>query len=124
TGLGDLQATLGYSLLASPDSAVMAWLSVELPTGDEDKLTGNGATDVSLVLSAQHRLNERWSAFGQISGTWLGDSDLLSIKQENVAWSAMAGISVRAWRGLSFKAQLDAHTALYDSALDILNEAV
>lgn len=124
TGLGDIQAALGYSLHASSDSAVMAWLSVELPTGDENKLTGNGATDVSLILSAQHRLNERWSAFGQISGTWLGDSDLLPIEQENVAWSAMAGVSVRAWRGLSLKAQIDAHTALYDSALDILSEAV
>lgn len=124
TGLGDIQAALGYSLYASADSAVMAWLSVDLPTGDEDKLTGNGATDVSLVLSAQHRLNERWSAFGQVSGTWLGDSDLLPIEQENVAWSAMAGVSVRAWRGLSLKAQLDAHTAIYDSELDILTEAV
>lgn len=124
SGLADLQASLGYSVLASSNSALMAWVSVDLPTGDEDKLTGNGATDVSLLLSGQHRLDERWSAFGQIAGTWIGDSDLLPVEQNNIVWSAMAGVSVRAWRGLSFKAQLDAHTAAYDSSLDIFSDAV
>ena len=124
TGLADIQAALGYSIHASTDTAVMAWLSVELPTGDEDKLTGNGATDVSLLLSGQHRLNDRWSAFGQVAGTRLGESDLLSIEQRDVVWSAMTGVSVRAWRGLSLKAQIDAHTAAYDSKLDFFNEAV
>ena len=124
SGLADIQAALGYSIHASTDSALMAWLSVELPTGDEDRLTGNGATDVSLLLSAQHRLSERWSAFGQVAGTWLGESDLLPLEQDSVVWSAMAGVSVRAWRGLSLKAQVDAHTAAYDSGLDFLSEAV
>jgi hypothetical protein len=125
TGIGDLQAALGYSLHASAGSAIMAWLSIELPTGDEAKLTGNGATDVSLILSAQHKLNDRWSAFGQLSSTWLGDSDLLpAVEQKSVAWSAMAGISARAGQRLSLKAQIDAHTAVFDSDLDILSEAV
>jgi hypothetical protein len=124
SGLADIQGALGYSLHASRDSAVMAWLSVELPTGDEDDLTGNGATDVSLLLSGQHRLNDRWSAFGQVAGTWLGESNLLPIEQDDIVWSAMAGVSVRAWRGLSLKAQIDAHTAVYDSKLDFFSEAV
>ncbi len=124
SGLADIQAALGYSMYDTPDSALMAWLSVELPTGDEYDLTGNGATDVSLLVSGQHRLNERWSVFGQAAGTWIGDSDLLPIQQRSVVWSAMAGVSVAAWRGLSLKAQIDAHTAAYDSELDILNEAV
>jgi hypothetical protein len=102
----------------------MAWLSVELPTGDEDKLTGNGATDVSLLLSAAHALSARWSAFGQVAGTWVGESDLLPIEQRDAVWSAMGGVRVRAWRGLSLKAQIDAHTAVYDSKLDIFSEAV
>ncbi|MDY6945334.1 MAG: DUF3187 family protein [Pseudomonadota bacterium] len=124
SGLADIQAALGYSLHASTDAAVMAWLSVELPTGDEDELTGNGATDVSLLLSGRHRLNERWSAFGQVAGTWLGDSNLLPIDQDDIVWSAMAAVSVRAWRGLSLKAQIDAHTSVYDSQLDFFSEAV
>lgn len=124
SGLADIQAALGYSVHASADSAIMAWLSVELPTGDEDKLTGNGATDVSLLVSGQHRLNDRWSAFGQVAGTWLGETDLLPIEQRDFVWSAMAGVSVRTWRSLSLKAQIDAHTAAYDSELDFFSEAV
>jgi hypothetical protein len=124
SAIGDIQAAIGYSLLASSDSAVMAWLTVELPTGDEDKFTGNDATDVSLVLAGQHRLNNRWSVFGQAAVTHIGDSNLLPMEQDDVVWSAMAGVSVQAWRGLSLKAQLDAHTAVYDSKLDFFSEAV
>ncbi|MBM0107412.1 DUF3187 family protein [Steroidobacter sp. S1-65] len=124
SGVADIQAALGYSVLDSSDTHVMTWLAVELPTGDEYKLTGNDATDVSLVLAAQRRLGQRWVAFGQVAGSWLGESDLLPIEQRDVVWSAMAGVSVRTWGGLSLKAQLDAHTAAYDSKLDILNEAV
>lgn len=124
SGLADIQAALGYSMHASTNAALMAWLSVELPTGDEDQLTGNGATDVSLLLSGHRRLSDRWSASGQLAGTWLGETDLLPIEQRSVVWSAMAGLSVRAWRGLSFKAQIDAHTSAYDSKLDFFSEAV
>lgn len=124
SGLADIQAALGYVVSDSARSPVMAWLSVELPTGDEDKLTGNGATDVSLLLSAAHALSGRWSAFGQVAGTWVGKSDLLPIEQRDVVWSAMGGVRVRAWRDLSLKAQIDAHTAVYDSKLDFFGEAV
>jgi hypothetical protein len=36
----------------------------------------------------------------------------------------MAGVGVQVWRGLSLKAQIDAHTAVYDSDLDYLSDAV
>jgi hypothetical protein len=124
SGLGDIQAALGYSLHNSLTSTVSAWLSVELPTGDEDRLTGNGSTDVSLLLSGEHILSPRWAAFGQIAGTWLGEGDLLPIEQHDVVWSAMAGVSVRTWGSLSLKAQIDAHTAAYDSKLDFFSDAV
>jgi hypothetical protein len=124
SGLGDIQAALGYSIHNTNTSKIAAWLSVELPTGDEDKLTGNGATDVSLLLSAQRWLSPRWSAFGQVAGTWLGESDLLPIEQHDVVWSAMAGVSARAWGGLSLKAQIDAHTAAYKSKLEFFSDAV
>jgi hypothetical protein len=124
SGLGDVQASLGYAVSDSARSPVMAWLSVELPTGDEDKFTGNGAVDVSLQLSALHAVNGRWSVFGHVAATWLGDSDLLPMKQNDVVGSAMAGIGVRPWQALVLKAQLDAHTAAYDSKLDFFDEAV
>lgn len=123
-GLGDIHAALGYEFHSSPPSALIGWLDIKLPTGDADKLTGSGATDVSLVLSGRHRVSDRWSIFGQAAGTWLGDGDLLPDQQRSVVWSGMAGVSVQTWRGLSLKAQLDAHSAAYDSDLDFLSEAL
>jgi len=119
-GLADIQAALGYQI----NPSMTAWLNVKLPTGDADKLTGSGATDVSLLLAAQHRIGDRWSVFGQGAVTWLGDGELLPARQRSIVWSGLAGMSLRAWRGLSLTAQVDAHTAAFDSNLDFLNEAL
>lgn len=124
SGLGDIHAAFGYAIHSSSPSALIAWLDIKLPTGDADNLNGSGATDVSLVLSGRHRLGDRWSIFGQAAGTWLGDGDLLPDQQRSAAWSGMAGVSVQTWRGLSLKAQVDAHTAAYDSDLDFFSDAV
>lgn len=123
SGVGDIQAAIGYQI--PNDLAVLsAWLMVELPTGDADKLTGSGGTDVSLLLAGQRQLSSRWSVFGQAAATYLGDGDLLPDHQRSLVWSGMAGIGFEAWRGLSLKAQIDAHTAAYDSNLDFFSEAV
>ncbi|GFE81492.1 hypothetical protein GCM10011487_34920 [Steroidobacter agaridevorans] len=122
SGLGDIQAAVGYEL---PTAATLtAWLTVKLPTGDADKLTGSGGTDVSLLLAGQRSLSDRWSVFGQAAATYLGEGDLLPDRQRSVVWSGMAGVAVQAWRGLSLKAQVDAHTAAYDSDLDFFSDAV
>ncbi len=124
SGIGDIQAAIGYQLPTSDVSALTAWMTIKLPTGDADKLTGSGGTDVSLLLAGQRRLTQRWTVFGQAAATYLSDGDLLPDQQRRVVWSGMTGAAVRAWRGLSFKAQIDAHTAAYDSELDFLSDAV
>jgi hypothetical protein len=122
-GLGDIQVAFGKSLHSTAHHLAV-WLSIKLPTGDADELTGSGSTDVSLLLAGQYLLNRHWSAFGQAAVTYLSDGDLLMDRQRSVVWSGMAGTSFLAWRGLSLKAQIDAHTAAYDSNLDFFSEAV
>jgi hypothetical protein len=124
SGLADIQAALGYDLIASKFSALSAWLSVKLPTGDADNLTGSGAVDVSFILAGESYLNPDWSVFAQAAVTRLGDGDLLPGLQESMVWSGVAGLSGRVWQGLSLKAQIDAHTAAFDSKLGFLNEAI
>jgi hypothetical protein len=124
SGLADIQAAVGYDVVVSDASALSAWLSVKLPTGDADKLTGSGAADVSFILAGERRLSPDWSVFGQAAVTRLGEGELLSYRQESVVWSGLAGLSGRVWQGLSLKAQIDAHTAAFDSDLDFLNEAI
>jgi hypothetical protein len=124
SGLADLSLDLGYSLRSSAATNVSAWLSVKLPTGDADRLTGTGATDVSLAIAGAHDFKD-WSVFAQAGVTWLGDGDRLPAQQHDVVWSGFAGVGWRAWRGLELKAQLDAHTAVFDETdLDFLGDAL
>ena len=124
TGLGDISLDFGRSLHSTDSGAVAAWASIKLPSGDADRFTGSGATDVSLVIAGEHRLGEDWSTFGQVGIAWLGEGERLSAQQRDFGWSALAGIGWRAWRGLELKAQLDAHSAVFDEAdFDFLGDA-
>lgn len=124
-GLADMSADIGHQLLANESTALSVWLDVKLPTGDANKRTGSGAMDVSALVAGEHRFGGRWSTYGQLGVTWLGEGDLLPARQRSVLWSALAGIDVNLWRGLDAKLQIDAHSAVFDaSTLDFLGEAV
>jgi hypothetical protein len=100
-------------------------LSIKLPTGDAYRLTGSEATDVSLAIAGERRFAENWSVFGQAGVTRLGEGERFADQQQDIVWSGLAGIGWHAWRGLELKAQLDAHTAVFDEAeLDFLGDAL
>lgn len=124
SGLADIQASIGYELNTSWAAALSVWLTIKFPTGGANKLAGSGGTDVSLLLAGRRTLSNRWSVFGQAAATYVDDGDLLPEQQRSVVWSGMAGVGFEAWRGLSLKAQIDAHTAAYDSDLDFFSDAV
>jgi hypothetical protein len=124
SGLGDISLDLGRSLTATSSTAIAAWLSIKLPSGDADKFTGSGATDVSLAIAGEHRLGDAWSVFGQAGVAWLGEGERLADRQRDFGWSALAGIGWQVSRGLELKAQLDAHSAVFDEQdLDFLGDA-
>lgn len=125
SGLADISADVGYQLTSNANTSVAAWVSLKLPTGDADKLTGSGATDASLVVAGERRFAGRWSAFGQVGVSYLGEGDVLADQQKSIVWSGMAGVGVNVWRGLELKAQLDAHSAAFDETeMGFLSEAV
>jgi hypothetical protein len=124
SGLGDISLDFGRSLSATSSTAIAAWLSIKLPSGDADKFTGSGTTDVSLALAGEHRLGRAWSVFGQAGVAWLGEGERLADRQRDFGWSALAGIGWQVSQGLQLKAQLDAHSAVFDDPdLDFLGEA-
>ena len=122
SGWADSQLGIGWMLVQTPASALTTWLDIKLPTGDANKLTGSGATDVSLVIAGEHQLTNNWSTFGQAAVTRLGEGELLASQQRSLLWSGLAGIEWRAWRDLSLKLQIDAHSAAFDSDLDFLGD--
>jgi hypothetical protein len=124
-GLGDVSLEVGKSLLANSTSAIAIRTGVKLPTGDADDLTGSGSVNASLGLVAEHRFAQRWLIYGQASGTWMSEGDRLPRQQRNFMWSAAAGLSARTFGALELTAQLDAHTAVFDTnGLDYLGESV
>ena len=124
SGLGDIPVSLGYQLVATPQHAVAAWLTVKAPTGQADALSGSEAVDVALSLAAETQLAERWKLFGQADATWLGDGDVLPTLQQSYVWSAMAGVTWNAWRGLDLTLQLDANSKVFDAPTNAAGDAV
>lgn len=125
SGLGDISFDLGYQLLSRGDRSAAAWLSIKLPTADEDELRGSGAVDVSVSVAGERSFGARWDAFAQLSATYLGNGDLLPRQQRDVVVSGLAGVSVRVIGNLYAKLQLDAHSAVFDgSDLEYFDEAL
>jgi hypothetical protein len=114
SGFGDIPVSLGYQLSASDERSMAAWLTVKAPVGDADSLTGSGAADVALSLAAQTMLSDRWELFGQVNGTLLGKGDLLPSLQKDVVWSALAGLTWNAWKGLDLTVQLEGNSTVFD----------
>jgi Protein of unknown function (DUF3187) len=125
SGMGDVSIEVGRQIGHADNSATTAWVGVSLPTGDAEEFTGSGSLDVNATISADYRLGDRWTAFGQLGGTWLGDGDRMSKHQRDWAASATVGISARATDGLTLTLQLDGHSALFDTGeLEFLGDAV
>jgi len=114
SGIGDVPLEAGYQLHASDKGSLAAWLSVKAPVGDVDSLTGSGATDVALSLAGQTLISDDWEIFGQVNGVWLGKGDLLPQLQKEFVWSAMAGLTWNAWRGLDLTVQLEGNSTVFD----------
>jgi Protein of unknown function (DUF3187) len=125
SGIGDVSIEVGRQIGEADKSALTAWIGVSLPTGDAEEFAGSGSLDVSATLSADYQLGDRWTVFGRISGTWLGDGDRMANQQLDWAASATAGISARATDGLILTLQLDGHSALFDTEeLEFLGDAL
>jgi Protein of unknown function (DUF3187) len=124
SGLADLPLSFGYQLTASERGAVATWLTLKVPTGSADDLTGSGAVDVALSLAGERQLSDRWQLFGQANVAWLGKGDVLEDLQQDFAGSVLAGVTWQAWRGLDLTAQLEANTAVMDTGTDLDGDAV
>ena len=121
SGPGDIPLAVGYQVHASETHALATWLSLKLPVGEADELTGSGAVDVALSLSYQARPADRWQLFGQLNGAWLGEGEFLPESQESTALSALAGVTWNPWRNLDLTMQLEATSRVFDVEVEPLS---
>jgi hypothetical protein len=120
SGLGDLRLSVAHVRPWKHRTLVLS-AELKLPTGDFEKLTGSGGTDFSagVTLNDPHSLEKyRITLYGGLAGVFLSDADgELAAIQKNWVLVGRAGIGWQATKTFQFKLQLDAQSAIYDSAL-------
>ena len=121
TILGDIQIAVARSVIKNNATTMSLWASIKLPTGDEDKLSGSGAVDVSTWLAVNQQLSEKWLLNMNAGVVVLGKDSYQDIPLSD---HALYGHLMLGWLitdRINLKAQLQAHTSYYDkSQLDIL----
>jgi hypothetical protein len=124
THIGDASFALGYRWLADERNDATLWLTAKAPTGSADDLSGSGAWDAGIAISAAQRASPRWSFYEQASATWLGNGDTLPAQQRSLAWNALIGAGFTVGRHVEFKAQFEEQSATYRSNLAFLGDAL
>jgi len=124
SALGDVSIQMAWQAQQSKQSALSYWLSLKLPSGDANKLTGSGAFDIATWAAMNYQLSHTRWLYGQAGALYMGDSDLFKNNQKNVAAFGNAGIKFQPWDKIALKAQLDFHSAFYDSNLEFLGDVL
>jgi len=124
-GLGDLVLGVKYSnnYLNAGATSIAFRLDLKLPTGDPDKLTGSGATDVALsVLAANPSLMAKYKTilYGGAGLVALGKGDILPDIQRDLVGNAYVGASWAYTSHFSLLAQLNFQSSYYESDLNQL----
>ena len=127
SGFGDTRLTGAWQVPLDSrfDMAIRGALKV--PTGDSDKLLGSGSTDfnIGVVMSDDTSLQKYRASYYLGSGVlWTGDGDILPAYRENTVFYSQLGFMKDLNERWQLKAQIDTHSALYDSDLDPLGAAL
>lgn len=131
SGIGDISLTGGMQLYEARDSeshdSLALRTSLKLPSGDSNSLRGSGSTDFSLALCGSMNSFTEWGSlgvFGSLGGMVMSGGDVLRDQQQNVVGFGTAGLGWGPTSRISFKLQLNAHTAFYrDSSLVELSKS-
>lgn len=123
-GLGDMVFGLKYNNKPGDEATSIAYrMDLKLPTGDADKLTGSGATDVALSVHAANtsllRKNDI-TVYGGAGLVALGKGDILPDIQKDYVGNAYIGISWQTTSRLALIAQLSFQSSYYESDLNQL----
>lgn len=127
SGFGDTRLTGAWQVPLDSRFSMAIRGALKLPTGDSDKLLGSGGTDFNIgyVLSDDISLQKyRASYYGGAGVLWSEDGDILPEYRENTVFYSQFGIIKDMSDTWQLKAQIDAHSAFYDSALDSLGAAL
>ncbi|MCP4266070.1 MAG: DUF3187 family protein [Candidatus Brocadiaceae bacterium] len=116
-GVGDVRLSAAYMLSKENNRQWSLRTGLKLPTGDAEKLTGTGSTDISLSL---HMSESQWltspalTLHASAGVLLMGDGEVLPTIRKDWAMFASSTVSWLWTEGTSLKAQIDAHSSMYD----------
>lgn len=118
SGVGDAKLSVARRIGSERQFVVRG--SVKLATGKESILAGSGSTDLALTLlrtrSAQLK-NRQAGYYWGVGALALGDPDRIRFDSHAAGFVGLIGGGVGIGPRFGFKAQIDVHSALYDSPL-------
>ena len=123
-GFGDAQLQIGNQVLQTPRDSIALIATVNLPTGDDRKLTGSSGTSAGILVAATHSewLDLPLALSANLGVQSLPRGDVLDAQQKTSAWFGSGEIAWTVAPNWRLRAQIDMHSALYDSALTSLGE--
>jgi len=121
---GDISIQLAWQASKSAEQSLSHWLSLKLPSGDSNRLTGSGGTDVAIWSSFDHHLYENNWLYGQLGLLYMSNNEVLKQIHNKGAAFATAGIKFQVTESVELKTQLDLHSALFDSKIRYLDDVV
>jgi hypothetical protein len=124
TTLGDIQLAIARSLIENSSTTMSLWASVKLPTGNEDKLTSNGATDLSAWLALNQQLSKDWVVNLNTGAVVLGTDNYKNIPLSDYALYGHIMLGWLVTDNINLKLQLQGHSSYYQqSQLAILGNS-
>jgi len=122
--LGDMQIAIARSLIENNSTTMSLWANLKLPTGSENKLTSNGATDFSAWLALNQQLSENWVMNLNTGAVILGADSYKNIPLSDYALYGHVMLGWLVTDNINLKLQLQGHTSYYEqSQLIILGNA-
>ncbi|MDZ7669053.1 MAG: DUF3187 family protein [Gammaproteobacteria bacterium] len=124
-GIGDVRLSSAYRLRTGADDGPALALRgmVKLPTGNENKLRGSGATDIALSLEATSRRSlagRPLGLFAQGGALRLGDGQILADQQKTTVPFGAFGLRWQWTENIDLRAQAAIQGSYYRSDLDAL----
>lgn len=123
SGIGDISIQTGYQTQKENNFNLSYWASLKLPTGSAEKLTGSDNTDIALWLATDKRFESFWG-YANFGLLYMAGSDVLKQQHKNTVLFGTMGLQIQPWDSVILKAQLEGHTAFYDSDTDFLGSAI
>lgn len=124
SGLGDIRLGIKKRLAGFGDWGMSVAAQLKLPTGDADKLTGSGGTDLAVwgVIGNNQRQHSAWRFLAAAGALYTSDGEVLPALRQNVVGFGWLVLGYALTPTVTARAQLNLHTPFYtDTRIEALD---